>query len=500
MTLSSALVLAATVTILLSLVAGASPSKERYTLPGFFYADHKLNLGAILNLLLSSPFSLNGLLYQTFLGYAIGPAAVLTQVAWCASYLWLNAYRKRIQETARYQTMHGVIGTRFGKEAERAAAIATIVGFTLQIGWEVIVGASIFSAGFGSTRGFYWVAAVSAALIAAVYTILGGLRGNARANTIQNIIAAAALIMLTIFLVRWSGSHPGEAGPWDSGSLVRLFGILGIAGVITNIVFSLLWQFVDMSTWQNLAATDRRNDPGSKSLIGSAVLIFIFPGLIGTVLGMYLRSAKGLDPNTIMPMTIELLLSNPYLLVFVIIGLVCAALSTVDGLLLAIAHAFTFDLKERENVRTVMDWYSDRVSKTSDTEAESTHHDEMPTELARQEQKVFSVARYSLLAAALTGSVVTVLLTQYARVNIFDLVYIVVVAQLVLFPVVFRALRNPTGSFRRGAWSIWSGLIIGTVLVIGGIVSGQSDRLQWIPVIALIVATAVLGRKSSRDT
>src|SRR5437016_5422542 len=107
MTLSSALILAAAVTILLSIIAGASPARERHTLPGFFYADHKLNLGAVLNLLLSSPFSLNGLLYQMFLGYAIGPAAVLTQVAWCASYLWLNAYRRRIQEMARYQTMHG---------------------------------------------------------------------------------------------------------------------------------------------------------------------------------------------------------------------------------------------------------------------------------------------------------------------------------------------------------------------------------------------------------
>lgn len=485
--IASSIVLGVTITLLFSILSGIAPARDRLTLPGFYYANHRLNLGAVLNLLLSSPFSVNGILYQTFLGYAVGWPAVLTQVAWCLSYVWLNNYRDKVYSAARFQTMHGVIGGVFGKDAERAAARATVLGFTLQVGWEIVVTVAVLSAGFANSNTFFWIVGLSLALAAGAYTIVGGLRGNARANTLQNAVAAASLGTLFVFLIRWSTTNTGAAAPWDGGGFVRLFTALGIVGVITNIVFSLLWQFVDMSTWESLAAeTTDGQPPTRKALDWSAVLVFIFPGAIGTVIGMYLRSIPNLDADNILPRTIQLLGSHPYLVVFVIAGIVCAALSTLDGLLLAVAQAGTFDLGKKSDASDVMTWYREH-----EREIESGAAPQMPIELARKEQRLFAVGRLVIFGGAIAGSAVCIYLTRHWNVNIFDLVYIVVLAQLALFPVVFACLRG-TKNRRAGATSVNVAVGIGVVGVVAGILLHRTDLLPWVPLISLATAELIL--------
>ena len=490
MDLRTAIVLGTALTVLLTIFSSIGKGRESATLPAFFFANHRLNLGAVLNLMLSTPFSLNGILYQTFLGYAIGPAAVLTQVAWCISYLWLGKYRSKIRKEAANSTLHGVIGTRFGENAEMAAAIATMIGFIMQIGWELIVGASVFSAGFGNTNGYFWTACLSLALVTAAYTMLGGLRGNAAANTAQNVVAATALIAVAI-LLRNGPSNLASPSAWTMETFPKMVVVLGWTGLVTNIVFSLFWQFVDMSTWQNLAAADSKTGERKGTLGWSAFAIFVFPGVIGTLLGMYLRGIKDLDPNTILPGMISLVAAHPLVLIFTVAGFVCAMLSTLDGLLLSVAQAGSFDLLARMKVKRVMEWYRTHPATPGETRQALELQRETP-ELFEAEQSIFTQVRLWILFAAVFGSVLSVLLVRYAGLNIFDLVYVVTIAQLVLLPCVLRCLLTSGGVHRFGAASIWSGLGLGLILVSLGITTGRTDLLPWAPIVCLAVSWLIL--------
>jgi hypothetical protein len=499
---ASIVVLSLSITVLVSVVIGVGRHLRRPTLPGFFFANHSLGTNATTNLLLSSPFSVNGILYQAFLGYAIGWAAVLTQVAWSASYLWLSKYRNKIREEASSRTLHGAIGSIFGSDAERAAAVATIIGFTLQFGWEIIVGVSLFGAGFRSSGLLFWCMAIGLAIVAAAYTMLGGLRGNARANILQNWIAAAALIVFAIFLGFWSNAHPGAQGPWDSGSMGRLVTVLGVGGLLTNMAFSLLWQFVDMSTWQSIASTRSRDDAPRSALAWSAFLIFLFPGVFGTLLGMFVRSIPNLNPDNILPSMVDLLGAHPLLALLVLSGMACAMLSTIDGLMLSVGQAVIFDLTDREGVEKIMSWYKAQEHFDSSDELNeepSNFEVSPPLEINRLEQGIFAKSRYSMLLAALGGSAATVITTQYFHVNIFDLVYIVTVAQMVLFPVVWASLHGAKNRLG-GRLSIYAGLWTGIVLVLSGVILKKTPILQWVPLLSLGASAGVLwivGRKDS---
>lgn len=65
---------------------GASPHAESQgPLQGFLLADQGLSKQSVVTLLFSTSFSLNGLLYQAWLGYQIGLWAILVQLAWAYS-------------------------------------------------------------------------------------------------------------------------------------------------------------------------------------------------------------------------------------------------------------------------------------------------------------------------------------------------------------------------------------------------------------------------------
>lgn len=313
--------------------------------------------------------------------------------------------------------------------------------------------------------------------------MLGGIKGNARANTVQNIIGGIALVVLTFWLATAAPRGLGQTSPWQSPTYETFVAAIGLGGVVTNIVFSLLWQFVDMSTWQTLASASTTDAANKKSLRNSAIWIFFFPGVFGTFIGMYLRGTDGLDPNSLMPHVIDLLRDNSFLLFFVVMGLVCAMLSTLDGLLLSIGQAIRFDIMKDNGLERVMAWRE----QNSGTSAEI-----MPAELLDVEHSSFNNIRNYILGAALGGAALVVLITQYFKINIFDVVYIVIIAQLVLFPSIWRCLKYSGKTGKGGAESIWAGLVLGIILVVVGIATGHSDFLQYVPLLSLALSFATL--------
>ena len=327
MDLKNQLLIGFGVMVLFSIFLGSSTRRGTSSVLSFFWGDNRMKMREGVHLLLSSPFSMNGILYQTWLGYSIGYAAIVIQVIWCLSYILMALCAQRIADLSRTGTLHGSIGRVFGLRAEQAAAVASIIGFTLQIGWELIVGVSIFSVIAPGNTNILTILILTLAGISAIYTILGGIRGNALANQMQNWVGGLALWAVVIALAAFYHSDttavpPGAGRPFDGGSFARLITELGIGGFITNAVFSLAWQFVDMSTWQNMAATEKREDAPRKVLFWTALLVFIFPGVVGTAAGMYMRTVPNLTSDNIIPHIIGVVSNRPWLGVFVAAGFV----------------------------------------------------------------------------------------------------------------------------------------------------------------------------------
>jgi len=333
--------------------------------------------------------------------------------------------------------------------------------------------------------------------IGVVDTLLGGLRGNARANVAQNIIAGSALIALCGYVGYY---HFGGAAPppfFEAQSLRRLVPELGVVGLVTNVVFSLAWQFVDMSAWQNLAAVRRIKQAHNteKTLWWSSLLVFVFPGLVGTVLGMYLRGISNLTSDNIVQQVVILVAAHPWFSIVVMAGFISAMLSTIDGLLLAGAQAATWDIFRRSTVAKLLATREPHAASVGVGDVGTGRTAEYPIEeMQPSEQQVLDETRWWIVGLALAGGGITLALTRFFNVSIFDLVYIIVVAQMILFPVILCVLFSD-GKKQFGTASVASGLLIGIATVVLCLALRKQDLLPWAPVVALVLSSvfAIFG-------
>jgi hypothetical protein len=83
--------------VILSWIFGSA----KPTIQAFYWGDQKIRPSLVASLLLSSSFSLNGLLYQTWLGFQIGWWSILVQVIWCAGFLFLALKCGEVSNIAR---------------------------------------------------------------------------------------------------------------------------------------------------------------------------------------------------------------------------------------------------------------------------------------------------------------------------------------------------------------------------------------------------------------
>jgi Na+/proline symporter len=446
-------------TLLISVTASLIRSKGNSNLISFFYADKKLRVSQVTHLLLSSSFAMNGLLYQTYLGFKIGWASIFLQVVWCLSYILLSLKASKVKKLTKDGTLHSAISDFFGSTAGRFAAIATILGFVIQIGWELIVGISVFGNSFTNNTDYSWWLILIITGICVIYTIFGGLKGSVFANIIQNWIGITALILICIFLM--FNYHPTtNLRPWDGGSIGRMFSELGIGFFITNALFSIFWQFVDFSAWQNLASGDGNQAQTKASLYWSSLWILFFPGVVGTIAGMYLRGTSVLDANNLFPYIITLLSNHKWLLMLTVMGCVSAMLSTIDGLLLASSQAAIWDLI-----------FPNQVNNKKNT---------------LQQKKLTVYSKILIIVFGIIGSAFIYYITIAFEIDIFNLVYLVTIAQMVLVPVVLLLLFSKAGNrFKFGSLSIGLGLFSGLFIVGYGIYTNSTSLMSWSPTICL---------------
>lgn len=436
-------------------LGGRNFAEKRYAGPlqDFVLANRSLKSGNIIQLLLSTSFSLNGMLYQIWLGYTIGLWALAVQGVWALSYPWLAQYVHRVREAP---SLHAFLGKRYGYHTRILAAACSVIGLTILVGWEFNIGRSIFAAFLSDANGansltYFMVATI---VVSGVYTTMGGLGGDAFADTIQNIYKFLMYILIGSLL--YLSLRATDLVTFKATLVTPLstaLASLGVFGFITNVAFSLVWQFVDMSCWQNVIASRAElSDARAKgALRKSGIAVFIAPGIIGTIIGALVLHSPTVTADNIMAKAIAALPNNGLLLFGIFAALLATIMSMVDGELLASAYAFACDII---------------FARTSITELDSDE---------RKANKVLFLVRSLLFIFAIVGSLGVLALLEHG-VTLFAVTYVLVIAQLALFgPVFFGLTVSESQVGDRMTAAIASGLIIG----FGSWIGGQLSGLDW---------------------
>lgn len=486
-------------TVLIALFLGGRGRRGTSSIVSFFWGDSDLKSSEGAHLNISTGFSLNGVLYSAWLGYRGGVSSIAFQTVWCLSYLFLARYASRFSELSRTGTLHGIIGHRYGKLAAMAAAISSIIGFTMLLGWELLVGVSVFQAVIPNYDSLQPIIYLSLAGIAAVYSMLGGIRGNLISNRVLNYMGALGLMVAFLYLL-----HPAvKTAPitlgdfFDLSSFSRLLTELTLTGLFVNIIFSVAYQFVDMSIWENIASLKKDGKETTRSLYLAAFWVYILPIGVGSLFGMLLRSFEtGITSNNILAHLVSMLAGNPLVFVVVIMGFFALMLSTVDGFLLASAQALVWDIIHKRDVQCILRKRGYAItserSKTSigvepfDTDL-FAQRPSTELDLEERERTILLHAKCCIMLIALLGSGTILYIVKTFSVDIFSLVYIAYAGQMCLFPVVLTILRGDNTERPLGALGMLLGLFGGSAFAIYGLVT-SSSAIILTPAVALVLS------------
>ncbi len=446
----------------------------------FFLGDRAVRPSLIVSLLVAGSFSLNGMLYQIYLGYKIGLWALVPQAFWALSFFWLSRYTEKIRSSTG---LHKLLGEVFSQNTRKLAALCSIIGLGLQIGWEFEVAKSAFSGltipPLPALSVEFAVATVLA--IATFYTLSGGLRSNSLSDLLENFLKGACFVLL--FLLVIGVSHIFSTPDWGRALLPPVnvaVTELTWVGVPTNILFSIAWQFVDIGTWQAVVATksETGTDAAARSLRRAGYWVFVAPGIIGTAIGIALVG-NSLDANSVLPAVIKLVGDAPWMTFTLTLAISATAMSFIGTTLLAIAFTLITDLLYPATV--------DREKLLLPPSAE-TRSD---PEYQRAVISIVSWTRVALVVVALVGTYVLEEISYAFGLGLFDQVYIVIITQLALFGPVMVALKGRQPYRFSGELSVLVALVFGIGFAVVGVIFHNADLTTGASIIGLGLSLAI---------
>lgn len=437
-------------------------SEKTKPLTGYLLAGESMGKVPVQNLLLSTFFGLNGVFYQGYLGLMVGAWGIVIQFIWSLGVFWFARYTPIFKE---HHGLHDFLAVRFGPLARLTAAVLSIIGMTVFIGWETDIGRSTVTGlvGGDDAWGTWYVAGL--ALLTLLYTVWGGLQGNAWVNVFQNIIKFGVFGTLLACLGWAYFQLPGM----NTGTLLEVFfpsfetiqARMGWWGFFTNMVFSLVWQFSDMTTWQSLGAGRNASVEEQKfNLRMSGLMAFISPGILGTMLGVFLAHTSSTD-NVVVG-AVEALGGLSPLFGFMLLA-ACAAcvMSTIDGLFLGSAYTVVVDLLHPKE-------------RMEDIEADKK----------RARRALLYARGATILIAVVALWLIPILFKALGYNSAFDAVYLVTVSQLSLVgPVLiglWQAGRNPRHAIRKQYSAMWLAMVGAFAVGFTAAISGSYWQMQWL--------------------
>ncbi len=140
----------------------------------------------------------NALWYYAYLGYYYGLYILFLQAAWSLAIVFIAWHITKYLDASRDGTVHGFIGHHYGARASVLAAVATLIGYTLNVGFEVFYSAHLLVVSAGGTQ-YELLLAVTIAVFVGGYCIMGGYLSSVVTDPIQNILGLGACPRITYF-------------------------------------------------------------------------------------------------------------------------------------------------------------------------------------------------------------------------------------------------------------------------------------------------------------
>lgn len=397
----------------------------------------------------------NAVWYFAYLGYHFGLWAFLLQLPWVISIALIAAMLRKYIAASQSGTVHGFIGAHFGTRAAVTAALATLTGYCLNIGFEMFYASHLLSVAFGLEYVEIIIAILIAVFVGA-YCTAGGFYASVVTDKYQNIVgtlAIASVIGLLLFLPSPDASA-GNTAPAQFETIPWHF-MVGIS------VFAFFFNFVDMTFWQSLAAN--RKLPAERLptvrnwIMASAAVQLFMPAFAGVWLGVIIKGMSAeLSDDRIISFGLQAILQGlgpigAVVMGFLVFGFLSLTLSMAGSYLVGAMQTLAVDVAKRREI------------------AEYDSEDTAPERRSEIERSVLSWVKRNVIVASLFSVIVFSVLYYglayfESPADVFQFQFVMYGAAVTLVPVVLTYLlkgkRDDAPRTRpEGFWSIVSGLV-----------------------------------------
>jgi SSS family solute:Na+ symporter len=303
---------------------------------------------------------------QLFYWYGAGGLLLMT-LPWLAALAGIYWLARRYHALDAFSQPE-MVGARFGIQARRVVAVALAFVFLVWGGAEIYVAATLLAPAMAVPG---WTLIVMIGAIVAIYSVLGGFAAVVNTDRLQYGIVVLYILTMAWLALRglratdvWLGSVDGAGAAWQallqqpitgarSGTSWTGLMSAGLATVVLTFVAYLPGWLFETDLWIRVqAARDPR--AARRGIAFAAINAALFVGLVPMFIGV---SALVLFPpvdGTIPPelgnegdaifAALVATYAPPWLAVLVAIGLVAAAMSTIDTCTNVVSLSIDYDI------------------------------------------------------------------------------------------------------------------------------------------------------------
>ena len=292
---------------------------------------------------------------QLFYGYGLGALWLMT-VPWLLALGGIYLLARRYHEFGGFSQPE-MVGRRFGRGARRALALPLTFVFLVWGGAEIYVAGQLLAPGLGVSLAW---AVVGISAVVTVYSVLGGLRAVVATDKLQYALVAFYVVAVAWLAARamrdGGGLWPPAALPAaKSGASWLATGSAGLATIAITLAAYLPGWLFETDLWVRVqAARDTR--AARRGMLIAAVNAVLFVGVLPLFIGVsalaLFPAAAGEAPAALgnggdaIFAAVVGRFAPPWLAALVAVGLVSAAMSTIDTCANVMALSVGYDLLE----------------------------------------------------------------------------------------------------------------------------------------------------------
>ena len=259
-----------------------------------------------------------------------------------------------IMRRLRIRTIPEFLEHRYDKGVRTLVGVLWVFRLAFWLGVVIYTAVVAAQAITGITSFTFWI--VVFALIAIVYTVLGGMWSVAFTDVIQFVFMLGGALIVLPMAMAAVGWMPGLMAklPPQSLTLVREQGLYNWKFILAIFFLGIEWASVDQGLLQRAFGAENTRSLAKGMVLAGIIttpfaLLWNLPGLASAVLFPHLENADQAIPTLLAKMMPAGLLG------LVLCGLISSQLSTISGNLNGVATLFTNDIYESLKKRKATD-------------------------------------------------------------------------------------------------------------------------------------------------